>query len=391
MRRGGLHGPIFEHKVEVDANYKRMLERAIRPEVVDAVELGVASHNLFDICYALLLASERGVGRAWVSRCSRAWPMLCVEPGSTRHGRTRQLWRRSVSTRRPQRDASRIWWEAGREHLGGQLSERQLEMRPDDRSFLRERKRFLASISRDGRALESGSTACRIELRSPPRVAGAPLRASVISRTSPTPTLRKKVTAGGLPTRLARLEALGPQAQLGSVIDGVSCRSGELHHGKDPSRPGRVPYSVLWQIRQRSNEPLSCAARDARRLLEQRAAWACCHVAPSCPCLADRTQPSSSPWMVMDAGKRVAEADVEVSEAIDFAEHYARQLRSSSLPARCRGCDAAARGVVGGDTSLELPAGDTGRGVLAALMAGNRVILKPALETAAIAARSRGS
>ena len=54
-----IHGwecPVFDTKVETDANYKKILETATLPENMRAVHLGVASHNLFDIAYATVLA-----------------------------------------------------------------------------------------------------------------------------------------------------------------------------------------------------------------------------------------------------------------------------------------------------------------------------------------------
>src|SRR5919204_1657363 len=45
----------YETKIEVDANYKRMLEYGCRPEHAEAIHLGIASHNLFDIAYGLVL------------------------------------------------------------------------------------------------------------------------------------------------------------------------------------------------------------------------------------------------------------------------------------------------------------------------------------------------
>src|SRR5881296_3962273 len=55
----------YETKSEVDANYKRMLEYGCRPEHAEAVHLGVASHNLFDIAYGLLLREVHHV-EPWV-------------------------------------------------------------------------------------------------------------------------------------------------------------------------------------------------------------------------------------------------------------------------------------------------------------------------------------
>src|SRR5262245_43209044 len=55
----------YETKPEVDANYKRMLEFVCRPEHAEAVHLGIASHNLFDIAYGLVLREASRV-EPWV-------------------------------------------------------------------------------------------------------------------------------------------------------------------------------------------------------------------------------------------------------------------------------------------------------------------------------------
>jgi len=44
----------FPSKADVDASYKLMLESALRPEWNGAVRVGVASHNLFDVAWALV-------------------------------------------------------------------------------------------------------------------------------------------------------------------------------------------------------------------------------------------------------------------------------------------------------------------------------------------------
>ena len=59
-----VHGwPLatWPSKQETDTNYKRMLVAALTPESTDAVKIGVAGHNLFDLAFALLLARRRGV------------------------------------------------------------------------------------------------------------------------------------------------------------------------------------------------------------------------------------------------------------------------------------------------------------------------------------------
>ena len=57
--RGWPQAP-FRTKVEVDANYKRMLHEAMRPENLAAVRVGLGSHNLFELAYGLVLARESG-------------------------------------------------------------------------------------------------------------------------------------------------------------------------------------------------------------------------------------------------------------------------------------------------------------------------------------------
>ena len=58
-----LHGWIaapYGSKAEVDASYKALVESALRPEWAGALRVGLASHNLFDVAWALCLRDELG-------------------------------------------------------------------------------------------------------------------------------------------------------------------------------------------------------------------------------------------------------------------------------------------------------------------------------------------
>jgi RHH-type proline utilization regulon transcriptional repressor/proline dehydrogenase/delta 1-pyrroline-5-carboxylate dehydrogenase len=48
-------------KQDSDTNYKRIINYALTPEHIDAVHIGVAGHNLFDVAHAWLLAKQRGI------------------------------------------------------------------------------------------------------------------------------------------------------------------------------------------------------------------------------------------------------------------------------------------------------------------------------------------
>jgi RHH-type transcriptional regulator, proline utilization regulon repressor / proline dehydrogenase / delta 1-pyrroline-5-carboxylate dehydrogenase len=51
----------YNNKLEVDANYKRMVEFGMRQENTEAVRLGIASHNLFELAFAARLAEKRNL------------------------------------------------------------------------------------------------------------------------------------------------------------------------------------------------------------------------------------------------------------------------------------------------------------------------------------------
>lgn len=50
----------FLTKLEVDAHFKKMEERLLRPEYKHCLKVGIASHNIFDIAHALVLSASRG-------------------------------------------------------------------------------------------------------------------------------------------------------------------------------------------------------------------------------------------------------------------------------------------------------------------------------------------
>ena len=58
----GWHNVTYSSKAESDANFKIAMDFLLDPEVAPYVHTGVASHNLFDHALAMLLAKERGTG-----------------------------------------------------------------------------------------------------------------------------------------------------------------------------------------------------------------------------------------------------------------------------------------------------------------------------------------
>jgi RHH-type proline utilization regulon transcriptional repressor/proline dehydrogenase/delta 1-pyrroline-5-carboxylate dehydrogenase len=50
-------------KQDSDTSYKNVINYALTPEHIDAVRIGVAGHNLFDVAFAWLLAKQRGIAQ----------------------------------------------------------------------------------------------------------------------------------------------------------------------------------------------------------------------------------------------------------------------------------------------------------------------------------------
>lgn len=54
----GWENPVYDNKIDVDANYLKLLDRALLPDNASVMHIGVASHNLFTIAYAHLLSKR---------------------------------------------------------------------------------------------------------------------------------------------------------------------------------------------------------------------------------------------------------------------------------------------------------------------------------------------
>ena len=151
--------------------------------------------------------------------------------------------------------------------------------------------------------------------------------------------------------------------------------------GRDPSRPGLQAYRFAQANKSDIESALqtavnACSKWDAvgmdhrARILKQVAVVFAQH------------RGDTIGAMLLDAGKNITEADVEISEAIDFANYYSRGLDD---PGWHDGTTGKAIGVVVVTPPWNFPYAIPAGGVLAALAAGNSVILKPARESVLVA------
>jgi RHH-type proline utilization regulon transcriptional repressor/proline dehydrogenase/delta 1-pyrroline-5-carboxylate dehydrogenase len=159
-------------------------------------------------------------------------------------------------------------------------------------------------------------------------------------------------------------------------IGGEFVHSPQQAEGIDPSRPHLVAYRYALADPAHVEQALDVA-------LEAQQTWSARSIAMRQAVLLEvaaelaRRRGDLIGSMLLDGAKTVAEADPEVSEAIDFARYYAQALDLGEAVADCA---MTPLGVVVVTPPWNFPLSIPLGGVLAALMAGNAVILKPAPE-----------
>ena len=363
----------YEAKVEVDANYKRMLEYGCRPEHAEAVHLGIASHNLFDIAYGLVLREAHDV-LPWIefemlegmanhqARAvrARAGGLLLYAPvvrAEDFHSAIAYLVRRLDENTAPENFLRHVF-----------------DLEPGSPAWNAERDRFLAAfgiktaLSDAPRRTQDRST--EAHARPIPR----PLDARFENDPDTDWTLAQN--RAWIEDVADRWRERSPEVIPLQVGGEFRAGAGEAE-GRDPSRPGRVAYRYA----------LGGPADVDRALAVARAAqpaWAG-HPATerdarleACAAELNRRRGDLIGAMILDGAKTVTEADAEVSEAVDFARYYARTLRETA--GELADCRMDPLGVVVVTPPWNFPLSIPAGGVLAALAAGNAVILKPAPE-----------
>ena len=392
-----LHGwpqAPFQAKLDTDANYKRMVNYALQAENLDAVRPGIASHNLFDISYALVLAVEtNALGRI-------QFEML--EGMANHQRRALHELTKSVLLYAPACEKQDFI------HAIGYLV-RRLDENTGDENFLRHA--FNITVESDAwKKLEAGF------LESFDRITGisdTPRRKqnrnlefdgtlSVVNRLDCRESgvdpedawagfVNEPDTDFSLPVNAEWADQIasqwidrcGDRAYEIPLRIGTDVVSGErqICESMDPSRDGTVVARFVEANREDVAKAVSIArgdsvgwrampVRERRQILQN---------------VADQVRRARADLMgaaLAEAGKTLLESDPEVSEAIDFLEFYSM---SAVALDDLSGVRASGRGVVVVVSPWNFPIAIPCGGIAAALAAGNTVILKPASNTVLVA------
>ncbi|MEM1332636.1 MAG: bifunctional proline dehydrogenase/L-glutamate gamma-semialdehyde dehydrogenase, partial [Actinomycetota bacterium] len=336
-----LHGWVpapYPDKAAVDASYKALLESALDPEWADAVLVGVASHHLFDLAWAHLLAER--LGQRSRVRIEMLEGMAPAQARAVREllGGELRLYAPVVA------DDDFV---ASLAYLTRRLDE---NTQPDNflRSLFRlaeDRAEFDHQAERFRRAIADRTTVDRSRRRRPidvgtsdtfanepdADVTDADTRYAIRSTTAPAPSSRAATTPADVDETLARLHGAAP----------------------DPATRRQQLLAVAHLMSSERAETLALMAHPERGV-----------------------------------GKTYRQGDPEVSEAVDFCRYYGTVGIDSLTPdpAVADLVHVESTGVVAVIAPWNFPYAIPTGGVAAALAAGNRVVLKPAPEAVHVGA-----
>ena len=364
-----LHGWVaapYDTKADVDASYARLIDRALRVEHAGALRVGVASHNLFAVAWALEVAAARGVGDQLDIEMLEG-----MAPAEARalvsEGRTVLLY---APVTRVDDFAAAVAYLVRRldENTAPENYLRAaFAIASDPATFEEQRRRFVVSV------------AARHALVTDRRRRARAATAGFANAPDGDPTDLAYVAA--LASSCEGLAARGDRAQLVEVGEDVAdAPASALEVGTDPNDAGAGWYRYRVADRDRIDEVVA-RARAAAPAWAARSASERGAILARVAAVMEAHRAATIAVMARDTGKTVAEGDPEVSEAIDFARYYAT-LGEGREGVGLEG--STPLGVVLVVPPWNFPYSIPAGGVTAALAAGNAVLLKPAPEAVAV-------
>ena len=359
----------YTSKLEVDANYKKMVIYGCLKENARAVRLGIASHNLFDIAFAMLLRLENEV-ESYVG-----FEMLEGMNESVRRIVQKltgdMLLYCPVATKEDFQHAIAYLIRRLDENTGPENFLRHaFGLKPGTESWDHQTSLFAQSCEE----IESVHLSAR---RTQNRMAHA-------NAPDPhTPFENEPDTDFALPQNRRWAQGIVKHAKeakieaIPVVIGGKEHFDGAEGVGYNPSNPQEPAFKYTKASKKHINEALICAKKEEKEwgstTIEHRS-----HLLVGVAQKLRERRGELIGAMMVDGGKIIAEADPEVSEAIDFAEYYRRQMGKMGA---MKDLSWQPKGTVLVASPWNFPCAIPTGGIVAALAAGNCVLFKPASDT----------
>jgi RHH-type transcriptional regulator, proline utilization regulon repressor / proline dehydrogenase / delta 1-pyrroline-5-carboxylate dehydrogenase len=367
--RGWQQAPYLT-KGEVDANFKRMVHYGLKPEHAKVARIGIASHNLFDIAYGLLLRAENSVEefvefemlegmaddmRQVVQELTGSILLYCpltskknfcnaiaylirrLDENTSKENFLHDIFGLNPGTSAWQKQADHFSFACHAQDVVS-LSPR------------RKQNRVLETITKEYAESFTNEADTDFSLSWNRKWAEQLLKEALVKKIDP----------------------------IASVIAGQSVLTAKTRQGLNPSNPKEPLYIVHLADKEyieKALETAEIAAQHYKELDIKQRIDLLKNIAYSLK----KGRKSLIQAMVLDAGKSILEADAEISEAIDFAEYYALIVQETVSDPHL---NYTPRGATLIASPWNFPVAISAGGILAALVTGNSVIFKPALETA---------
>ena len=361
----------YGSKADVDASWKRLVDTAVRPENADAVRIGIASHNLFDLAWSLEVAAERGASEQidieMLEGMANAEALAIIgDVGSV-------LLYAPVTSRDDFASAVAYLVRRLDENTAPENFLRaSFSLTVGSPTFAEQERRFREAVSaRHTISTESRRHAPHPPVPTEPETEGLFDNETEIDVTRPEE--RERIAAA------LNRHSPGWDRPVPVVVAGVERVDGVVE-GCNPSDEGAPWYTYTVATTELVDEAVATARGavagwDARGPRERaRILWEAARVM-------GEEHHDTLAVMSLDAGKTIDQGIPEVTEAIDFARYYAR----SAIRTLEGAAPSTPVGVVVVVPPWNFPYAIPAGGVLASLAAGNAVILKPAPETVATA------
>lgn len=361
-----LHGwssAPYRSKSDVDASYVRLVDAALRPEHAQAVRIGIASHNLFHMTWALEVAKSRGVSEQvdieMLEGMANAEALAVA-----RSGQPVLLY---APVTRKDDFAAAVAYLVRR--LDENTSEENylkaaFEISQNPKKFKEQEDRFLKSIAeRHTITTESLRHVKHRQLTS----------GTFENEPNADPTEQQFIAA--VTGAIKKVRTIKDQ-EIPLVIDGKEIFTKELEEGTDPSDNAKVWYHYSVGSKKDVDTAI-CTAKDAQKNWSGLSIQERTDILLKAAGVMAQATTQTIAVLSRDAGKTVAESDPEVAEAIDFARFYATTAQNFG--------ESTPLGTILVIPPWNFPYAIPMGGVCAALAAGNTVILKPAPETVATA------
>ena len=358
----GWNSATYPGKDLVDASYLRLIDIGLRKEYEGVVDLGIASHNLFHLSFALEIAKSRkvvnqmdiemleGMANAEaLALSSKGKKILLYTPVANDDdfaSAVAYLVRRFDENTSPEN------------YLSASFS-----IAESNETYIQQENKFFRAVS-DRHTVSTKSIRHREE-----QICNDTGFYNEKNTDTTNPLVREKIQK-----EIKKVLDI-KDYKIPLVIGGENLLNRDLVPSGDPSNGGEIWYEYATATKEDISYALKVATKsisgwnslgenEIKRILNQASI------------IIQKERAELIAIMSRDAGKIINEADIEITEAIDFANFYGSSAIENKLHE-----ESTPLGVVVVTPPWNFPYAIPAGGICSALASGNTVIVKPAPET----------